>query len=82
MDLESSRKTASIAEAYEEVFSAVGIHPWRAVMIDQALYQSLRELASKKTVAISEIGLDFLRDMSGDRDLSDPSMIRDSCSAS
>ncbi len=75
MNLESSRKTVRIAEDYEGVFAAVGIHPWNAVIIDQALYQSLRELtSSKKVVAISEIGLDFLRDMSGDRNLSDPAI--------
>ncbi len=74
VDLESSRKTVHIAETYDGVFPAVGIHPWNAVMIDQTMYRSLYELASKKAVAISEIGLDFLRDMFRDRELSDPSI--------
>jgi TatD DNase family protein len=62
MDLESAAETIAIGEAYDVAYPAVGIHPWNAIRVDEEVYGKLRELASRKgVVAISEIGLDFIR---------------------
>lgn len=69
--LESAARTVAIARRQPGVVPAVGIHPWNAVAIDDQLYRKLREQASApEVVAISEIGLDFQRDMFRNRDLS------------
>lgn len=65
IDLESSRKSIEISEAYPSVYAAVGVHPndsmdWQADTVIQ-----LWELAQHpKVVAIGEIGLDYYRDKS------------------
>ena len=60
--LESSQQAAYLAETCEGVYAGVGIHPHQVQSIDKPLYQALRALAAKpKVVAISEIGLDYLR---------------------
>ena len=64
IDLKSSRAAIAIAEDYEEVYAAVGVHPnsglsWNGETLDQ-----LRELSEHpKVIAIGEIGLDYYRDM-------------------
>jgi len=62
IDLETSRAAVEMAEAHDDLFAAVGIHPHHA---DQATPQALRELEalahSPKVRAIGEIGLDFYR---------------------
>ena len=57
-DKESSLKAISIAEKYDYVYSAVGIHPGN---IDSGTtVEEIEELAkNKKCVAIGEIGLDY-----------------------
>ena len=63
IDLESSRAAIAIAENYEEVYAAVGVHPnsglsWNGETLDQ-----LRELSEHpRVMAIGEIGLDYYRD--------------------
>jgi len=62
MDLESAAETIAIGEAHDVVCPAVGIHPWNAILVDDVVYNKLRELASRKgVVALSEVGLDFAR---------------------
>ncbi len=62
MDLNSAAETIAIGEAYDVVYPAIGIHPWNAILVDEAIYGKLRELASRPgVVALSEIGLDFGR---------------------
>lgn len=62
MDLESATETIAIGDAYDIVYPAVGIHPWNAIAVDDVIYSKLRELASLKgVVALSEVGLDFVR---------------------
>lgn len=62
-NLDSSRKALVLADAFDSVYAAVGVHPndakdWGAHTLD-----GLRELASHpKAVAIGEIGLDYYRD--------------------
>jgi TatD DNase family protein len=65
VDLESSRAAVRLAQEYETVYAAVGVHPHDAVKLDGAMLAGLRELALQpKVVAIGEIGLDFYRDLS------------------
>ena len=60
VNLDSCRAAIALAERYEQVFAAVGIHPTATDELDQAALKTLRELASHpKVVAIGEIGLDY-----------------------
>jgi len=59
-DAASCRAALAAAEAFPEVFAAVGCHPHNAGAIDLGL---LRELAAHpRCVAIGETGLDYYRD--------------------
>jgi TatD DNase family protein len=60
VDLDSSRAAIALAERYEQVYAAVGIHPTATDKLDQAALKMLRQLAAHpKVVAIGEIGLDY-----------------------
>lgn len=60
-DYDTSKKAVKIAQKYEEVFAAIGVHPIHAE--DEFDIEKLRELARlDKVVAIGEIGLDYFRD--------------------
>jgi TatD DNase family protein len=64
-DLEDSRKAVDLAGKFENMFSAVAIHPHEAKSADQKAIAELKELAkSKKVVAIGETGLDYHYDFS------------------
>ena len=68
-DLDSSRKAIALAEQYDYIYAAVGIHPGNAEQFSQEALAELRELARHpKVVAIGEIGLDYHYD-TPDRDL-------------
>lgn len=59
-DLASSIKAVNIAQKYEAVYAAVGVHPHDVKDMDEATLEILRALTKKeKVVAIGEIGLDF-----------------------
>lgn len=59
-DLTSSRTAVALAEQYDHVWAAVGIHPEECAGFTDADLNVLRELArSPKVVAIGEIGLDY-----------------------
>jgi TatD DNase family protein len=59
-DVEESAKTIELAGRFENMFSAVAIHPHEAKAADQSAIDELKELAkNKKVVAIGETGLDF-----------------------
>ncbi|MFC2019701.1 TatD family hydrolase [Chloroflexota bacterium] len=59
-DMETSLTAVNIAETYDIVYAAVGIHPMNAHTIDSGLYRQLEALARREVVvAISEIGLDL-----------------------
>jgi TatD DNase family protein len=63
MDAESCRASLALAEAFEEVFVAIGRHPNAASGYDDAVLADLRTLAAHpKCRAIGETGLDFYRD--------------------
>lgn len=64
-DLPSSEKAAEMAEKYETVYAAVGIHPHDSQTADYPAYERFATLSSsKKVVAIGEIGLDYHYDNS------------------
>jgi TatD DNase family protein len=64
-DLASSQAAVALAEAYPQIYAAVGVHPHDAKTVTGKLLEELRTLASHpKVVAIGEIGLDFYRDLS------------------
>lgn len=59
-DISSSRRAVALAEAYDFVYAAVGIHPEECGGTTEEDYETLRELAKHpKVVAIGEIGLDY-----------------------
>lgn len=59
-DMPSSQKAVELAERYQDVYAAIGIHPHDAATADFDAYEKLATLSSsKKVVAIGEIGLDY-----------------------
>lgn len=63
--LESSRKAIQLAEAFDDMYATVGVHPHGAKDYDDEAEKILRELAQHpKVVAIGETGLDFYRNLS------------------
>ena len=64
-DMASSRRAIEIAEAHENVYATVGVHPHDAKTLTTRDGEELARLAeSPKVVAIGEIGLDFFRNLS------------------
>ncbi len=64
-DLASSLAAVALAEAYPQIYAAVGVHPHDAKTLTRETLEELRALAGHpKVVAIGEIGLDFYRDLS------------------
>lgn len=58
-------KSLKIAQKYDSVYAAIGIHPHEVQDIAEGDYPRLRVLArDKKVVAFGEIGLDFYRNYS------------------
>ncbi|HEY2866130.1 MAG TPA: TatD family hydrolase [Pyrinomonadaceae bacterium] len=60
------RRAVAVAERYNDVYAAVGVHPHDAKLYDDSAEQHLVELAtgSRKVIAWGEIGLDFYYDHS------------------
>ncbi|SHK60422.1 TatD family hydrolase [Paramaledivibacter caminithermalis] len=64
-DFESSVKAVELANKYDMIYAAVGVHPHDAKTMDDMLLQLLKSLTKKpKVMAIGEIGLDFHYDHS------------------
>ena len=64
-DLPSSQQAVKLAEEYENLYAAVGVHPHDAKLLDDKTLEVLRDLAGHpKVVAIGETGLDYYRDLS------------------
>ena len=58
--LESSARSVALAEEFESVYAAVGIHPEEAQLMTAAMDEQLAAWAAQeKVVAIGEIGLDY-----------------------
>jgi len=67
--LKGSLDSVALAEKYDCVFAAVGIHPHEAQSFNTQAQGAIRQLAKrKKVVAIGEIGLDFYRNFSKPED--------------
>ena len=65
VDLETSKKSIALAERFESVYAAVGVHPHDSKTFDADILEQIRKLAAhQKVVAIGEIGLDYYRDFS------------------
>ncbi len=62
MDLQSSERSVEIAAAHEQVLATVGIHPWVAAEdFPDNFREEIYSLARRDiTVAIGEVGLDFI----------------------
>lgn len=62
-DLVSAKNSISLAEDFEFIYAAVGIHPHCAGEMEDSTLDIIRDLAGhKKVVAIGEIGLDYYYD--------------------
>jgi len=62
IDLESSRKAAKIAGAFDHIYASVGIHPHAAFNLHARDLRALEKIAGeRRVVAIGEIGLDYFR---------------------
>lgn len=67
--LKGSLDSVALAEKYDCVFAAVGLHPHEAQSFNTEAEGAIRQLAKrKKVVAIGEIGLDFYRNFSKPED--------------
>ena len=65
VDLGTSRKSIDLAERYEHIYAAVGVHPHDSGKAPKDYIERLRTMAAfKKVIAIGEIGLDYYRDRS------------------
>jgi TatD DNase family protein len=67
-DVESSRNTIALANRYDFLYAAVGIHPHNAphpadAELDDEIISALSELSKdKKVIAVGEMGLDYYYD--------------------
>ncbi len=60
IDVATSRQAVALAEQYEMVYAAVGIHPSEAAKATAADFRAIRQLAAHpRVVAIGEVGMDF-----------------------
>ncbi len=68
-DPQQNRKAVELANRFENMYAAVGIHPHDAKDVAAGTMNELKELAqSEKVVAIGETGLDFHYDFSPRQD--------------
>lgn len=59
-DLDSSRQSIALAEQYDFIYAAVGIHPSETYRLKDSAEEELRGLTQHhKVVAVGEIGLDY-----------------------
>lgn len=64
-DLKTSAASVDLANKYENIYAAVGVHPHSAKEVNTMVMEMIKELAeNEKVVAIGEIGLDFYYDNS------------------
>jgi TatD DNase family protein len=64
-DLASSAQAVELAEKYDFIYAAVGVHPHDSKDWDGSLLKNIEELtSSKKVVAIGETGIDYFYDFS------------------
>ena len=62
IDISSARKSIFLSDKYDEIFTAIGVHPNYTEEVDNNYLKILEKLSkNKKVVAIGEIGLDYYR---------------------
>ena len=65
--IDSSEKAIELAQKYNNLYAAVGVHPHHADKLEENWLKKLENLAKKsKVVAIGEIGLDYFSYKSND----------------
>lgn len=65
--IDSSRKAIELAQKYENLYAAIGVHPHHADKLEKDWIEKLENLAkNSKVVAIGEIGLDYFNYKSND----------------
>lgn len=58
--IEGARDSLELANKYDFIYAAVGVHPEYAHMVDEKVLQEIKEMAKNSRVkAIGEIGLDY-----------------------
>ncbi len=58
--IDSTRTTLGLAEKYDYIYAAVGVHPSEIGGLNEETFRWLKEAAKEeKTVAVGEIGLDY-----------------------
>ena len=61
-DMESSASSIALAQSYDYIYAAVGVHPDEVESMDAACIDRLRQMAQDpRVLAIGEIGLDYFR---------------------
>ena len=64
-DLPSSERSVELANKYENIYAAIGVHPHEAKTYNDKVEERLIELSkNEKVMAIGEIGLDYYYDNS------------------
>jgi TatD DNase family protein len=64
-DIETSKQAIKLADKYEQIYAAVGVHPHDSKDWDNSWINEIEKLAEHpKVVAIGEIGLDYFYDFS------------------
>ena len=68
--LEGARDSVKLADKYDFIYAAVGIHPSYADMVDSKVIEELEQLSKNEKVrAIGEIGLDYYWDENPSREI-------------
>ncbi len=68
--LEGARMSQELSNKYDFIYSAVGIHPEHAEIVNEEIIEELRSLAKNPKVrAIGEIGLDYYYEENPPRDI-------------
>lgn len=61
--LDSCKRTLELAEKYDYIYAALGVHPSETAQLDEDSFQCLKEMCRMdKCVAVGEIGLDYYWD--------------------
>lgn len=59
-DMESNVRSLELSEQYQNIYSAVGIHPHDSKILDDSAYNELKKWVKQpNVVAVGEIGLDY-----------------------
>lgn len=62
IDMESSKKSVSLADEYNSIYATVGFHPSESDGVGTAEIDAMKKLCeNKKVIAVGEIGLDYYR---------------------